>query len=342
MVLLGSTLPARLSDLPVPPERLVVRGELPRGPSVAVVGTRHPTPEGMAFARQLAADLAQAGVAVLSGGAEGIDTEAHRGALSVGGVTAVIAPAGYLRPFPEKNASLFSEITASGGAYASLVGDDVTATQAAFFARNACMAALSWALVVVQSGFRGGARNAAAHARKLGRPVFIVPSSPWIARGQGCIEELRLGGRICAGAKDVLQALSEIDARLIPPSRKRPGRCTAESGAAQALLFARAQSSAETSEVGGSGAPVEEPVSPLMESVPARDPSGPRAANDDDGELSRRVTQAIASGVHEAGEVAESVGLPVAVVNRILLTLRLQGVLVSAAPGQLYLRKSSD
>jgi DNA processing protein len=295
----------------------------------------------VAFARQLAADLAQAGVAVLSGGAKGIDTEAHRGALSVGGTTAVIAPAGYLRPFPVENASLFSEITASGGAYASLVEDDVAATQAAFFARNACMAALSWALVVVQSGFRGGARNAAAHARKLGRPVFIVPSSPWIARGQGCIEELRLGGRICAGAKDVLQALSEIDARLIPPSSKRRGRSAAESGAGQALLFPGPHSPTETFEVGGSGAPVEERVSPLMESVAARAPSGP-SADDDEGELRRRVTQAIASGVHEAGEVADLVGLPVAVVNRILLTLRLQGVLVSAAPGQLCLRKSLD
>ena len=307
------------------------------------MGTRHPTPEGMAFARQLAADLAQAGVAVLSGGAEGIDTEAHRGALSVGGMTAVIAPAGYLRPFPEKNASLFSEITESGGAYASLVGDDVAATQAAFFPRNACMAALSWALVVVQSGFRGGARNAAAHARKLGRPVFIVPSSPWIARGQGCIEELRLGGRICAGAKDVLQGLSEIDARLIPPSAKRRGWCAAESEA-QALLFPDPHSSAETSAVGGSGAPVQEPVSPLiMRSGSARDPSGlPTDGGGQEAELTRRVTQAIASGVHEAGEVADLVGLPVAVVNRILLTLRLQGVLVSAAPGHLSLRKSLD
>src|SRR6266849_4277344 len=108
--LMGSALPSRLAHLEAPPERLFLRGELPRGPAVAIVGTRHPTTRGAEYARELAFELAQAGVAVLSGGAEGIDTEAHRGALAAGGVTVVVAPAGFEHPFPEQNAELFRAV----------------------------------------------------------------------------------------------------------------------------------------------------------------------------------------------------------------------------------------
>ena len=80
-------MPARLLDLPRPPQELHVAGELPRAPSVAIVGTRRASADGMRFARHLAGQLAVAGVAVLSGGAEGIDSHAHQGALDVGGVT---------------------------------------------------------------------------------------------------------------------------------------------------------------------------------------------------------------------------------------------------------------
>src|SRR3954469_21999932 len=91
--LFGNALPGRLADLDAPPARLFLRGELPRGPAVAIVGTRNPTLAYANYAHDLARALAEAGVAVLSGGAEGIDTEAHRGALAAGGVTVVVAPA---------------------------------------------------------------------------------------------------------------------------------------------------------------------------------------------------------------------------------------------------------
>src|SRR3954469_25974014 len=102
--LTGERLPPRISDLADPPARLYLHGELPRGPAVAVVGTRKASAEGLAFTRALAAELAAAGVAVLSGGAKGVDTAAHEGALDVGGVTVVVTPAGFERPFPKENA----------------------------------------------------------------------------------------------------------------------------------------------------------------------------------------------------------------------------------------------
>src|SRR5262249_30734984 len=87
MELRDRRMPARVLDLPDPPDALYVRGELPRGPSVAIVGTRRPTPEARKFARRLARELASAGVSVLSGGAKGIDAAAHEGALRAHGTT---------------------------------------------------------------------------------------------------------------------------------------------------------------------------------------------------------------------------------------------------------------
>jgi DNA processing protein len=197
--------------LPSPPKLLYARGELPRGPGVAVVGTRHPTARGVRFAEKLAHDLARAGVAILSGGAKGIDTAAHRGALRAGGPTVVVAPAGFERPYPSTNSQLFGEIVERGGAYVSLVADDSDAKRHVFFARNACLAALAHALVVVEAGFRSGASNAACWARKLGRPFLVVPHAPWAKKGRGCLIELRRGALLCTGPRDVLRELDRLE-----------------------------------------------------------------------------------------------------------------------------------
>ncbi|HTJ84752.1 MAG TPA: DNA-processing protein DprA, partial [Polyangiaceae bacterium] len=89
---------------------LRVRGALSIAPAVAIVGTREATPPALAFARELAAGVARAGVAVWSGGAEGIDTAAHEGALSVGGATVVVLGSGLDYTFPAANAGLFERV----------------------------------------------------------------------------------------------------------------------------------------------------------------------------------------------------------------------------------------
>jgi DNA processing protein len=205
-----------LADLQDPPARLYLRGELPRGPAVAIVGTRYPSAEAVAFTKTFAAELAAAGVAVLSGGAKGIDTAAHEGALDGGGVTVVVAPAGFNRPFPEQNRPLFQRVVDSRGAYLSLRADDTPADQGIFFARNACLVALAHAVVVTQLGHRSGAANAASWARQLGRPLFIVPHSPWVAEGCGAIRELRLGGLPLDRPKEVLKILAASGHHALP------------------------------------------------------------------------------------------------------------------------------
>ncbi|HVJ18684.1 MAG TPA: DNA-processing protein DprA [Polyangiaceae bacterium] len=215
-ILRGPELPARLLDLEEPPTVLYLRGELPRGPAVALVGTRHPTREGRRFASELARDLARAGVAIISGGAEGIDRAAHVGALAAGAFTLVVAPAGFQRPFPKRHERLFRRIVSHGGAYASLVPDDKPAPRHGFFARNACLVALAHAVVVVEAPVRSGARNAAKWARSIGRPLFAVPAAPWNSKGKGCNQELRLGARVAESARDILRELSAAHLHPIP------------------------------------------------------------------------------------------------------------------------------
>jgi DNA processing protein len=176
---------------------------------VAVVGTRHPSSAAERFARQLAGELAAAGVAVLSGGAIGIDAAAHRGALDVAGKTVVIAPSAFDRPYPAEHAELYREVIGAGGAHLTREPPGSSADNAKFFPRNELLVALSHALVVVEAPWRSGARNAAKYARELGRPLFVVPSAPWNPQGLGCVLELQLGARPLLGAGDVLKLLAE-------------------------------------------------------------------------------------------------------------------------------------
>lgn len=227
-------LPPRLADLEDPPQRLYLEGVLPRGPAVAIVGTRRPSPEAVEFTRCLASELATAGVAILSGGALGIDTAAHEGALEVGGVTVVVTVPGIARPYPEKNAALFRRIVAAGGAYLSLFPEHGVANRGGFFARNACLVALSHAVIVSQTNVIGGARNAASWARRLERPLFVVPQSPWVRQGKGAILELRLGGRPLDGSKDMLTFLRDAGLHAIPTGPRLPsgqGELWPEAGA---------------------------------------------------------------------------------------------------------------
>jgi DNA processing protein len=217
-VLTESERPPRLRDLRLLPTPLYLNGELPRGFAVAIVGTRHPTIESRKFAHDLARDLARANIAVISGGAEGIDSAAHEGALAGGGSTLVVAPAAFDRPFPEKNRPLFERIVRSGGGYLTSFPPGTPASRPQFFERNAYLAALSDALVVVQTRIRGGGRNAAKAARRLSRPVFAVPLSPWEPLAAGCLVELRLGARPVASARDLLTSLGRPEADVFDPS----------------------------------------------------------------------------------------------------------------------------
>jgi len=246
-ILSGDLLPTNLRDLEQPPSELHLIGELPRGPSVAIVGTRSPSSEALQFARRLAGELARAGIIILSGGANGIDAAAHEGALDVKGRTVVVAPAGFNKPFPPQNRELFGKIVAADGAYLALLQPDEPAPRGIFFARNGCLVALAHAVVVVEAKHRSGARNAAAWARRLGRPLLAVPSAPWISTGPGCILELRLGARLCTGSDDVLRVLEE--SLVIPALQRAPAPPSAADFEQMALPLGPAEADGELERV---------------------------------------------------------------------------------------------
>lgn len=215
-LLTAAQFPTGVKDLEAPPERLFLTGQLPPGPRVAVIGTRRPTPEAYCFAQELALDLAKAGVAVVSGGAVGIDTAAHEGALRAGARTLVVAPSSYCSPYPEANRELFARIVAGGGGYLSPFNEPMKAQRHLFFARNALLVSLCVAVILVQAPYRSGARNATQWARKLGRPYWVVPHPPWCPQGGASVAELRSGGLPLAGANDVRSWLAKNRYAAVP------------------------------------------------------------------------------------------------------------------------------
>jgi DNA processing protein len=164
--------------------------------AIAIVGSRDPIPEALELTRDLARALAKAGVLVISGGAIGIDAAAHEAAMEVG-VTWCVAPNGRARPSPPENVALFERIAASERSRMIWpFDDDQEKTKETPKERNRILVALAKAVVVVQAHFTSGSRNAASHARKLGRPLFVVPAAPWMPRFAGSLLEIANGARV--------------------------------------------------------------------------------------------------------------------------------------------------
>ncbi|MEU6539738.1 DNA-processing protein DprA [Streptomyces sp. NPDC047000] len=142
---------------------------------VAVVGTRHPTPEGIAHARAIAGGLAERGVTVVSGLAAGIDTAAHGSALAVGARTVAVVGTGLRHTYPAQNARLQQEI-ADRGLLISQFWPDEPPSKETFPRRNAVMSGYSLATVVIEAAYRSGARMQARLALEHGRRVFLMRS----------------------------------------------------------------------------------------------------------------------------------------------------------------------
>jgi DNA processing protein len=190
---------------------------------VAIVGARRPTPYGEAVAERLAADLAAAGVVIVSGLARGIDAAAHRGALSVGGVTVAVLGTGVDVVYPAENATLAAELLAGGGALVSEFADGTPPRRGHFPKRNWTMAAISDLVVVVEAAEGSGALITAEAALALSREVMAVPGSVFSPLSVGTHQLLRDGAGLVQNARDVLAVLGRgqevLDDPLRPPAR---------------------------------------------------------------------------------------------------------------------------
>ncbi|TMD34346.1 MAG: DNA-protecting protein DprA [Chloroflexi bacterium] len=195
----------------------------PEGPRVAIVGSRRPSPYGEAVAEQLAADLARAGVVVVSGLALGCDAAAHRGALVGGGVTVAVMGTGVDIVYPAAHARLAEEILAAGGALVSQFPNGTEPRRRHFPARNLTMAALSDAVVVVEAVQGSGALITAEAALDLHKEVMAVPGSIFSPLSVGTHALIRDGAGLVQNARDILAVLGigreVLDDPLAAPSR---------------------------------------------------------------------------------------------------------------------------
>ncbi|WP_349427335.1 DNA-processing protein DprA [Microbacterium sp. LWS13-1.2] len=204
--------PAQLDDLEAhAPLCLWVRGDASAlrrlDASVAIVGARAASRYGEHVAMELAAELAGDGIAVVSGGAYGIDGSAHRATLSAGGLTVALLAGGADRSYPAGHAGLIDDI-ARHGVVASEVACGSAPTKWRFLQRNRLIAALSAATVVVEAGWRSGSLNTAGHAATLSRPLGAVPGPITSATSAGTHRLIREYGAQCiTGADDVRELL---------------------------------------------------------------------------------------------------------------------------------------
>ena len=166
--------PAALRAIPSPPASLWWRGELPPESAVAVVGTRRPTSFGRRAAVAVARSAVEAGFAVVSGLAAGIDAAAHRAALDAGGRTFAVLGSGVDVPTPVENRRLAEEIVGHGGGLLAEVPPGVGRTARALVARDRIQSGLSLAVVVCQSEVGGGAMHTARFALAQGRLLVVV------------------------------------------------------------------------------------------------------------------------------------------------------------------------
>jgi DNA processing protein len=206
----GAEYPALLRSVPDAPATLHVRGRLLESDAlaVAVVGSRRATPYGLAVAETMAADLAARGVTIVSGLARGVDSAAHRGALRVGGRTIAVLGSGVDVVYPPENRRLAEEIGRQGAVISQFAPGTPPLPQN-FPTRNAVIAGLSLAVVVVEAAERSGSLITARLAAELGREVLAVPGRVTGPESRGANRLIQDGAALALGWEDVVAALPD-------------------------------------------------------------------------------------------------------------------------------------
>ncbi len=236
--------PEALAALADPPPLLSLLGEpaLPARPSIAVVGARNASANGLRLAERLAGELGEAGFAVVSGMARGIDARAHQGALETG--TTAVLGGGVDVVYPRENRALYDRLREQG----AIVSETAlgTAPLARHFPRrNRIVSGLSRGVVVVEAAVRSGSLITARFALEQGRDVFAVPGSPLDPRARGPNDLIRQGASLVESADDVLNALggppsTDAERRSTRAPAARPGAALEEDAPldAQAAVLA--------------------------------------------------------------------------------------------------------
>lgn len=235
--------PHRLLEIFDPPSVLWVRGDvaLLERPGIAVVGTRYPTVYGSGMAEMLARDLALRGMTILSGMARGVDTAAHKGALTAKGRTVAVWGTGIDVIYPKENKKLAEEIVSSGGTIVSEFPLGTFPAPQNFPLRNRILSGISIGVLVIEAGEFSGTRITARCAMEQNRDVFAVPGNVTNKHAWGPNTLIKQGAKLTATWEDVWEDLpSAIRIQLedeLQIARGSSGRGNESNEAVSASLF---------------------------------------------------------------------------------------------------------
>ena len=192
--------PECLRQIDAPPAVLYCKGELPpvdEIPAIAVVGSRKASPSSLQATRAICRQLAQAGAVVVSGGALGVDSAAHEGALDVGGRTLCLLPCAIDVPYLSSKAEMRRRILEQGGALVSEFPPGTEVQKWHFDVRNRLISGLSCGVLVAEAGVKSGTMLTVRHAAEQSRKIFTLPLGVWEGKRRG--DAAPLVGRRQAG-----------------------------------------------------------------------------------------------------------------------------------------------
>lgn len=203
--------PNRLRETDCPPAVLYVDGTFPdfdRSVAIGVVGTRHASPYAMTASKLMAKGLAECGAIIVSGGALGIDSAGHQGALEAGGITVAVLGCGLGARYLAKNEQLRRNISKQGAVISEFV-PYTSAGKHTFPMRNRIISGLTNAVLVGEAGERSGSMITARYALDQGRDIFVLPSSVLDDRFLGCNRLIDDGAYVATSPARILSMYSE-------------------------------------------------------------------------------------------------------------------------------------
>ncbi len=238
-------IPTALRNIPRSPKDLFVRGALGEEPetAIAIVGTRRATAEGMEAARRFGRELAERGIVIVSGLAEGIDAAAHEGCLEGGGRTIAVLAGGLETIYPARHENLASRILEGGGALVSEYPAGTSPQAYRFLDRNRIVSGLSLAVLIVEAPERSGALNTASHAAEQGREVFVLPGPARHPNYVGSHALIRDGARLVTSTEDLLEDLGDALPEACRSGRGSGARERAPKTAEEESILAALESS---------------------------------------------------------------------------------------------------
>ena len=219
-------IPEVLRNIPSPPQQLFCRGtpleELLKRPRVAIVGSRGPSAYGKQVTTQLARELAEQGIVIISGLALGIDALAHQATLEAGSLAIAVLPSPVDKIYPAANRHLGEQILERGGALVSEYATGYPTYPQNFIARNRLVAGLAQAVLITEASEDSGSLHTARFARRQGKTVLIVPGQITSRLSAGTNDQLKKGAKPVTNYQDILRTLGLSDHQT--PARQVRGQ----------------------------------------------------------------------------------------------------------------------